>query len=164
MLALYKKTPNISQIRDRFQLAFPYKAYLFSVESLRSKLFKILRVAIKRIDQLARESTNRSVPSLVKLNDKRVKAIINYHEFRKTRLLILEAYSRSYDLRILHEAINDINQSLSEMEMGSLPYRSHSHVSSDVKEIVGVPLSPPLYHPLNDKPARVKERRLKYNR
>jgi hypothetical protein len=101
------------------------------VESLRSKLFKILRAALKRIDQLARESANRSVPPLMKLDDGRVKAIINYHEFRKVRLLILEAYSRGYDLRILYETIDGINHSLSGMEIGSLPHRSHVNVGSN---------------------------------
>lgn len=99
---------------------------------------------------------------MMKLDDGRVKAIINNHEFRKVRLLILEAYSRGYDLRILNETVNEINLCLSELEMDSVAFRSH--VGSGQREIEKEPVGPPLYHPLNDKPVRAKERRLKYNR
>lgn len=61
----------------------------------------------------------------MKLDDKMVKAIINYHEFRRVRLLILETYSREYNLRILNETVTGINHSLSEMDRDSLPYGSH---------------------------------------
>jgi hypothetical protein len=55
LLALYRKTANVSQIRDRFQLVFPEDAAIFTVEAIRSKIFKILRVAIKKIHQLTKQ-------------------------------------------------------------------------------------------------------------
>jgi hypothetical protein len=79
----------------------------------------MLRAAIKRIAELARQSPNGKVPPLMRLNDSRVKAIVNNRGFRKTRLLILEAYSRGYETRLLNEAVNSINLSVSEIEMES---------------------------------------------
>jgi hypothetical protein len=43
-------------------MVFPQHSRLFSVEALRSKLFKMLRAAIKRIAELARQSPNAKIP------------------------------------------------------------------------------------------------------
>jgi hypothetical protein len=77
----------------------------------------------------------------MRLSDSRVKAIVNNRGFR----LILEAYSRGYDMRLLNEAVNSISLSVSEIEMESPSYGSHVRSEDREKEqrILTPPVPPP---------------------
>jgi hypothetical protein len=75
---------------------------MFTVEALRSKLFKILRMAIKKILESTKRSGSGKLTPLIRLNDSRVKMIINNHQFRKVRLLILDLYAKQLNLKLLN--------------------------------------------------------------
>jgi hypothetical protein len=75
---------------------------MFTVEALRSKLFKILRMAIKKIIESTKRSGSGMLTPLIRLNDSRVKMIINNHQFRKVRLLILDLYAKEPNLKLLN--------------------------------------------------------------
>lgn len=62
---------------------------MFTSESLRSKLYKIIRVAIRKLVYQIENFYNCSSPNLIKLDDNRVKAIIYYLEGREIKLGLL---------------------------------------------------------------------------
>jgi hypothetical protein len=90
-----------------------------------------------------------------------VKTIINNCEFRKVRLVILDAYSKDFDIRLLNETVTRINMLVSEIEDQPRSVRASSR-GDDRNSQMAVDI--PFYHPFNSMPAKVKETRLKYNR
>jgi len=96
---------------------------------------------------------------LTRLDDSRVKTIINNCDFRRVRLLILDVYSKNFDLRLLNETVNRINMFVSEMEDQPRSVKAPSKTDDRNSQI-----DIPFYHPLNSLPPKAKETRLKYNR
>lgn len=113
MLSMYRGGQQFAQIRDRFKELYPKETRLFTVEALRSMMFKILRVAIRRLSDQVFKNVRYNLPTLVKLEDQLVKNLINCsHCFQIRRMLIdlyrTQAGSREL-LATLIEAINSYN-------------------------------------------------------
>jgi hypothetical protein len=50
MLELYKRNQQLMKIRDYFKHKYPQHQHLFTIDSLRSRLHKVLRVALRKVN------------------------------------------------------------------------------------------------------------------
>ena len=111
MADMYRAGFSFVMIRDRLCETFPKESELFSVGALRSMLFKIMRMAIRRLQEEINKSEYAPVPALTRLKDQLVKNIINCQESFEIRKLLIDLHMcENYGPIKLTHLIEMINQ------------------------------------------------------
>ncbi len=72
---MYKKNYKIAVIRDLFHQKYPNDMHIFTVAALRSQIFRIIRMGIRKLYYFI-ANFGRSLPEMIALDDNRVKAIL----------------------------------------------------------------------------------------
>ena len=114
-----KRMNRIWNHRYEMQLVKSYKNYksMFTVAALRSKLYKILRSAIRKLYSfICQDDVAKKLPQMGKLGHNEIRWIIYNNEGFHVRLLLINIFQSShFDLRLLTQAINAITKYIEEL-------------------------------------------------
>jgi hypothetical protein len=107
---MYKHTQQLVKIRDYFKSEYPENQHLFTIDSLRSRFNKILRVALRKVNCFCEKFGQERIPSLIKLNDLKVKFILRSPDALNARLLLVDMYIYDEcDIKRLYQTVSAIN-------------------------------------------------------
>jgi hypothetical protein len=89
----------------------PEHQHYFTIDSLRSRLHKIFRVALRKVNCFCEKFGNSRVPSLIKLSDNKVKTLLRSPEGLTARLLLVEIYlNDECDIKRLYQTVSAVNE------------------------------------------------------
>jgi hypothetical protein len=89
---LYRTGMSLARIRDSFKHEYPRESLVFTVSSLRSKLYRIVRNSIKKLYYFVQKYSSLGLPDLVKMDDSKMKVIIHNSVGRMARKYLMEVY------------------------------------------------------------------------
>jgi hypothetical protein len=134
LVQLYKERYHFSYIRNYFQNVYPHDKEMFTVQSVKSKVFKILRVSVRKLYYFIANFGADQLPPLINLDDERVKTIVYSKETLDLRIALLNIYTLDYyDKHIVKGTISAIDEYFEAKEaMDELQGRS-SRVKDDFR-------------------------------
>jgi hypothetical protein len=101
---------QLVRIRDHFKQKYPQHQHLFTIDSLRSRFHKILRVALRKVKCFCEKFGPERVPGLITLNDLKVKFILRSPDAMNARLLLVDMYlNDECDLKRLYNTVSAVN-------------------------------------------------------
>lgn len=110
LLRLYKRDMQLVRIRDHFKQKYTQHQHLFTIDSLRSRFHKILRVALRKLKCFCEKFGAERVPGLITLNDLKVKFILRSPDAMNARLLLVDMYLHDEcDIKRLYNTVSAVN-------------------------------------------------------
>lgn len=110
-LGFYKSNQEFAKIRDHFKGKYSDHQQLFTIDALRSRFNKILRMALRKTTCFCQKFGQERVPQMVKLNDLKVKFLLRSPEALNARLLLVDMYLYDEcDIRRLYQTVSAVNE------------------------------------------------------
>jgi hypothetical protein len=105
---LYMDEKTFDEMVAHFQKTYPQYAYLFSTLVFRSKLLRLLRMALRKLYNYYYKHS-KELPELRKLNNRELKAVMYGEEAFKIRGLLLRIYlSMSFHIKLIIYTIREM--------------------------------------------------------
>lgn len=116
-IQVYKTNQYFLHIKSHFIDKYPEHKQLFQGNSLKNRLFQILRASMRKVREIALKS-KRMDPDLVKMDDDKIKYVLKSSRALKARLMLVDIYlddNRAFTERI-EAVVNEINAALQERD------------------------------------------------
>lgn len=92
LIDMYERTNNFEAITSYFIKRFSLHSAYFSVSSLRRRLFKIIRLAIRKMHEDIALSDGSCGYELLKLKNVHVRMMVQYPDAHRIRMMLLNYY------------------------------------------------------------------------
>lgn len=110
-LRFYKNNQEFAKIRDHFKGKYREHQHLYTIDSLRSRFNKIMRMALRKTGCFCEKFGQDRVPRMVKLNDLKVKFLLRSPEALNARLLLVEMYlNDECEIGRLYQTVSAVNE------------------------------------------------------
>ena len=110
-LSCYKQNQEFAKIRDYFTSKYRDQQHLYTIDSLRSRFNKIMRMALRKTSCFCEKFGQERVPHMIKLNDKKAKYLLKSPKALNARLLLVDMYIHDEcDIRRLYQTVSAVNE------------------------------------------------------
>lgn len=90
---------------------YPYEEKTWTVKSIRSQFYKIIRIGLKHVARLISSFESKMIPELVKMHETRIRYVMRLSEGENCRLGILNIYHlNTVDPQYLIKLVKMINE------------------------------------------------------